>query len=205
MLGGMSPPFAGMPRTSVLLTDTTTVRLDVISFFLLVLVLSTLAVRWLWNGLARDFPRLPRLSHRGAAGLVLVWGAAFTLVLAMISGARELMTPGAWKPNGATYTLADASPTEADRRQALDALKARLWEYARANGGDLPATGLFPGPHPSGAPYVYRGGRVDPYRRGLLVAVEPDVFGGVRLALFADGTIRAATAGELESLAGGKP
>lgn len=65
---------AGMPRTSVLLTDTATARLDVISFFLVVLVLSALAVRWLWNGLARDFPRLPRLGYRGAAGLVVVWG-----------------------------------------------------------------------------------------------------------------------------------
>ena len=201
----MTPLFAGMPRVSVLLTEPAAVRLDVISFFLLVLALSTAAVRYLWNGLARDFPRLPRLTWRGAAGLVLVWGAAFTLVLAMISGARELMTPGAWKPSGPTYALADAPVTEADRRQALDDLKAKLWEYAKAHGGELPAGGVYPTPHPAGVPYVVRGGKVDPYSRGVLVAVEPDVFGGVRLALFADGMARPATAAELEALAGGKP
>ena len=200
----MTPPFAGMPRVSVLLTEPAAVRLDVISFFLLVLAASTAAVRWMWNGLARDFPRLPRLSWRGAAGLVLVWGAAFTLVLAMISGARELMTPGAWKPSGPTYALADAPVTEADRRQALEGLKATLWDHAKAHGGELP-TPAVPCPHPAGVPYVVRGGNVDPYSRGVLVAVEPDVFGGVRLALFADGLIRPATAAELEALAGGQP
>lgn len=123
----------------------------------------------------------------------------------MISGARELMTPGAWKPDGPTYALADAPVTEADRRRALDELRARLWEYAKANGGRLPAGGPYPSPHPAAVPYVYRGGAVDPYGRGDLVAVEPDVFGGVRLALFADGSVRPATPAELELLAGGKP
>lgn len=39
-------------------------------------------------------------------GLVVLWGLLFIVVLAMISGARELMTPGAWEKQGATYRLA---------------------------------------------------------------------------------------------------
>ena len=37
----------------------------------------------------------------------VVWGSLFVLVLTMISGARELMTPGAWKKDGITYVLED--------------------------------------------------------------------------------------------------
>ncbi len=37
--------------------------------------------------------------------MVVLWGLLFTVVLAMISGARELMTPGAWEKQGATYRL----------------------------------------------------------------------------------------------------
>ena len=36
---------------------------------------------------------------------VVLWGLLFMLVLTMISGARELLTPGAWEKKGATYQL----------------------------------------------------------------------------------------------------
>jgi hypothetical protein len=80
-------------------------RLEVISFFLAVLLILALIVQGLWNGLRRDFPRLPRLGYFRALGLLLLWGLLFVLVLTMISGARELLTPGAWEKHGPTYKL----------------------------------------------------------------------------------------------------
>jgi hypothetical protein len=41
---------------------------------------------------------------RAVAG-VFLWGLLFIIVLTMISGARELMTPGAWEKQGVTYRL----------------------------------------------------------------------------------------------------
>src|SRR5580698_115925 len=95
---------AGMPYP-VTLTDIGRMRLQTISFFLLVLVVSAALIRWLWNGLRPTFPRLPKLSFPKALGLVVLWGLLFIVVLAMISGARELMTPSAWEKHGATYRL----------------------------------------------------------------------------------------------------
>ncbi|MDZ4778937.1 MAG: hypothetical protein SGJ19_01635 [Planctomycetia bacterium] len=103
---------AGMPRVLfdevpryLALTDMSRTRLEAISFFIFVGLLSAAAIRYIWNSLQRDFPRLPHLTYSKAVGLLMLWGLLFVLVLTMISGARELMTPGAWEPNGATYRL----------------------------------------------------------------------------------------------------
>ena len=98
---------AGMPSAS--LTDVARLRVENISFFLVVLLLSALLVQMIWNWLRNDFPRLPRLTYPKAVALISLWGLLFVLVLTMISGARELMTPGAWEKNGATYRLKQAS------------------------------------------------------------------------------------------------
>src|SRR5438270_1167539 len=120
----MLPVLAGMP--SVSLSDAASLRLQTISFFLVLFLGSAVVIRWGWNALRTDFPRLPRLSYGRALGLVGLWGLLFLLVLTMISGARELMTPGAWKKDGPTYTLNDnkppatpAGPSETDRREKL--------------------------------------------------------------------------------------
>ncbi len=114
-----STVIAGMP--SALPEDLPTVlrlkeephqRLQVISFFLLGIGLSSLGVMASWNFLARDFRSLPRLSFSKAISLVVLCGLLFVVVLTMISGARELMTPGAWKKSGITYTLDDDPPEE---------------------------------------------------------------------------------------------
>jgi hypothetical protein len=42
----------------------------------------------------------------------------FLLVLTMISGARELMTPGAWEKKGFTYQLVRDRPAKAADTQA---------------------------------------------------------------------------------------
>src|SRR5262245_30276811 len=107
------PVAAGMP--SVTLTDAASMRLQLISFFLTVFLVAALVIRGIWNALRSDFPRLPRLSYPKALGLVGLWGLLFLLVLTMISGARELMTPGAWKNDGLTYTLDDGTKPVAER------------------------------------------------------------------------------------------
>jgi hypothetical protein len=78
---------AGMP--SVTLTDVAKLRVEVISFFLVGLLLSAGVVMLIWNHLARDFAWLPRLSYVKACGMVVLWGLLFVVVLTMISGARE--------------------------------------------------------------------------------------------------------------------
>ena len=95
---------AGMP--SITLTDVARLRVESLSFFLLVFLLSAGVVQLLWNWLRADFPRLPRLSYPKAVGVVTLWGLLFVVVLTMISGARELLTPGAWEKVGLTYKLA---------------------------------------------------------------------------------------------------
>lgn len=95
--------FAGMP--SVTLSDVAALRLSAISFFLVLILFAAWLVRILWNYLRRDFPGLPMLGYRRSLALVLLLGLCFNIVLLMISGTRELMTPGAWEKHGTTYQL----------------------------------------------------------------------------------------------------
>lgn len=97
--------FAGMPVMH--LTEMASLRFQTLSFFLVGFLLLSAAVMGLWNGLRRDFPRLPRLGYGRALALVALWGMLFVLILTMISGARELLTPGAWEPHGPIYKLKD--------------------------------------------------------------------------------------------------
>jgi hypothetical protein len=112
--------WAGMPTPLPIdvprflrVNDTAYERLQAISFFLMAFLACAAVVMLLWNYVRRDFPALPRLSFgKATAGLVL-WGLLFVIVLTMISGARELMTPGAWEPDGVTYRLRDKDKSEA--------------------------------------------------------------------------------------------
>jgi hypothetical protein len=71
-----------------------------------------------WNGLRRDFAWLPYLSYFKACCVVVLWGLLFVVVLTMISGARELMTPGAWEKNGLTYKLREDTAAQAGWQEA---------------------------------------------------------------------------------------
>jgi hypothetical protein len=111
--------WAGMPyyvldesARSVVLTDAGHLRWRAISFFLAVLLLSALAVRWLWNRLASDFPKLPRLTYRRAMGVVFLWGTLCLVVLTMIAATREMMTPGVWQKQGLLYTIPATAPPQ---------------------------------------------------------------------------------------------
>ncbi|MEL7238091.1 MAG: hypothetical protein AAGK78_04450 [Planctomycetota bacterium] len=202
------PALAGMP--SLTLNDLAEMRIQSISFFGVVLLLSTWGVQSLWNGLQRDFPRLPRLTYKRALMLVGLWGFVFILVLTMISGARELMTPRAWEKDGLTYKLADEGD---DRRQEiarwsrLAELKSALWTYANQHDGRLPGSrtdpavpaALWESADITAAPFEYR-----PDQQvgddGAIIAWEPALDLGPRFALFGDGSIRELTDDELAEL-----
>ena len=126
--------YAGMP--SFQLTDLAAARLDVISFFLMTCLVLTLVFKLLWNGLARDFNWMPRLTYLRSLGLMVVCGMFLYVVLTMISGARELMTPGAWQKEGLTYRIVEpekqAKPwLDSARQQCMERLRAALFDYAK--------------------------------------------------------------------------
>jgi hypothetical protein len=194
---------AGMP--SVQLSDVANLRLETISFFLMLFLASAGLIQLLWNQLQRDWTFLPRLRYTAALGLVTLWGLLFVLVLTMISGARELMTPGAWERNGATYRLADqkkpsvadeerAAQQRLDRRAHLERLRDALWNYAFRHEGKFPSSAesdpaipalLWRVPDLSAALYVYVGGARSEHR--VPVAYEPGIFGQQRYVLYANG------------------
>jgi hypothetical protein len=210
------PAYAGMPV--VTLSDLARMRLQVISFFLLVLLLATWVIQRIWNGLRRDFPRLPALSYKRALGLVTLWGLLFVLILTMISGARELMTPGAWKKQGFTYALAEGSggkdQSQDDtlvaesndfRREAIMRLRGALWLYAQNHDGRFPSRqdvseipdALWRIPESVSIRYVYIAG-LKPDLGPFPLAYEPGIFGPDRWVLFADGTIQRMALSEIQ-------
>jgi hypothetical protein len=209
---------AGMPTVS--LTDVARLRLEVVSFFLMGLLLSAGVVMAVWNLLRRDFTWLPWLSYAKACGVVILWGLLFVVVLTMISGARELMTPGAWEKYGATYKLreqpgpvvaAAADPVQA-RQEKLQALYRELLRYALRHDGALPASRESAElteetwflPDLAGTEYIYLpGSKLDGPPRPL--AYEPEVFDGDLLVLMTDGQTRRLRLAEIRRLAEAPP
>ncbi len=88
-------------------------QVQTLSFFVVAFLVGTKCLQWIWNAARKDFPFLPQLGYGRALSLTLLWGCLFVVVLTMISGARELMTPGAWRKSGWTYQL-ENSPTQRD-------------------------------------------------------------------------------------------
>src|SRR5260370_15366164 len=107
---GMAGPLPTNPERIFRLNETPLARLQAISFFLFGLLLSAAAVWGLWSYLQRDFPKLPRLSFGKALAGVVLWGLLFVIVLAMISGALQLITPGACSKQVFTYRFSDGAP-----------------------------------------------------------------------------------------------
>jgi hypothetical protein len=123
---------AGMPVIE--LKDVARARLEVISFFAVVYLGLTLLLKWLWNVLAKDWNWLPRISFGKSLAVMLVAGLLCYVVLTMISGARELMTPGAWKRDGLTYKLT----SDDDGRLRIGRLRDSLFDFAGRNNGSFP-------------------------------------------------------------------
>lgn len=190
------PARAGM--TVVTLTDLAQLRLESLSFFLVAFLLIALAVKGLWNHLAKALPGMPRLVYTRALALVFLSGLLFYVVLTMISGARELLTPGAWEKQGVGYRLRggeeDAVPGKEARREAMRALRDSIWAYAEANDGAAPGSPFAPGVHtelwrfPAGGFHAVVPG-VRPGAGRDVLAYEPASAGPRRIVLLADGSI----------------
>jgi len=195
-LVAMAQAQAGM--TVVTLTDLARLRLESLSFFLVAFVLIALAVKGLWNHLAKALPNLPSLNFSRALALVFLSGLLFYVVLTMISGARELLTPGAWEKQGVGYRLRggenETPPDKEARRAAMRALRDSIWAYAEANDGAAPGSPFAPGVDtarwrtPSGGFYALVPGVRPGVGRDLL-AYEPAAAGPRRIILLADGSI----------------
>ncbi len=185
-------------------------RWQALSFFAVCVLLSGWALKALWNYVRRDFSWMPELSYGRSLGIVVLWGLLFVVVLTMISGARELMTPGAWKKQGWTYTLAEAKRPDdsAARDQALERLRFALWDYAARHEGRFPDEddsvldrALWVAPGPAQLRYVYRPGQsVD--QTGSLLAFEPAMDAGNRRVLLTNGFIGAMSTRDIEAQLG---
>jgi len=174
-----------------------------------VLLVSAWAVKGLWNVLRRDFAWLPPLGYGRSLSLVVLWGLLFVVVLTMISGARELMTPGAWRKQGWTYKLTEATPpasnNEAERRRGLEQLRQALWQHAATHDGSFPVANeksldakLWDLPGRAGLRFLYvEGGQAED--AGRLLAFEPTVDGNQRLVLLTNGLIGTMTTAEIDA------
>ena len=178
------------------LNDVVRLRLEDISFFALLLVICAFGVKLLWNYVAKGFTRLPRINFGRSLCLTGLLSLLMLLVLSMISGARELLTPGAWRRQGSAYRLNDAG-SESLRRQSMEFLRGALRTYAEQHDGNYPAHDFVPeitekvwqAPDSVGTRYIYVGG-LKRDATGKVLACEPVNFGEERLVLFADGEIK---------------
>lgn len=203
LLGSLLPAYAGM--TVITVTDLAKARLESISFFCLTYFLLAWGVQGLWNYLAKAFPSMPKINYRRALALMLVSGLFLYVILTMISGARELMTPGAWKKQGIGYELSGDTklPSKKIRKASMQSLKSSLWAHANENDGKLPsnifdksfkhsnwALPKIPGY------YAYLGDKEIGGNQDIL-AYEPSVMGQRRFVLLTDGSIEAWSESEL--------
>jgi hypothetical protein len=207
--------FAGMPTPlpfdtplAQRLNDSIALRLQAISFFLLVLLICTLIVWGLWNYVRRDLQFLPRLTFGKALAGVVLWGMLCFIVLTMISGARELMTPGAWKKDGFTYKLASEQTTADDpvetRQRQLEKLRTALWQFAATHQGRFPVGSelhdipdeIWLVPDGAGLRYQYVPGLSAGKESDLLV-YEPELEQSRRFAILTNGEIVSKSSAEI--------
>ncbi len=208
-----SSVLAGMPGAQ--LSDFAMLRFQTISFFAVAFVISAVLIRFMWNRLARGVVSLPQLTIGQSFGATLLWGLLFVIVLTMISGARELMTPGAWERNGSTYRLrakeapepsapmiaATISNQSADfllieRYQRLANLGDALSRYASEHGGRFPATldelsvapAILEVPQHEGVRYAYRQ-NLSTGGPAVPLVFEPGVFAEPTLVLTTRGNV----------------
>ena len=175
-------------------------RWQAVSFFMAVLLLSAWGVQWLWRMLRQDLAWLPALSYRRSLSFVVLWGLLFVIVLTMISGARELMTPGAWRKQGWTYQLASATASDPassrqQRQAGLERLRTALWQYAAIHEGRFPTPAestvdsqLWDVPGWPGLKFLMAPDR-KAEEAGRLLVCEPALDGDERLVLLTNGLI----------------
>jgi hypothetical protein len=202
--GTVSLASAGM--TVITLTDIARARIDALSFFLFTYLVIAWVVKLIWNQLAKSFTTLPRLKYLQALGVVFITGLLFYVVLTMISGARELLTPGAWEKQGAGYRLRENGPIQSgkeERRQAMRNIQEAIWDYAKTHDGNAPASPLVEGINPAlwnfhdGGLYCLMPGVRPAVGREILV-YEPSAAGARRFVLLTDGGIEDRSEGTLK-------
>lgn len=202
--GPLPPLHAGM--TSYGLSEIYKIRVQEISFFSVLFLLSILGVRWLWNLIARDFDRLPRMKFRHAAAFCILFGMATLLILTMISGIREVLTPDAWRRQGNAYLLNSPTLME-ERRWSIQQLHQALQDYRKDHEGAYPPHDFVPEIPPKlwttpGArhlryhylPVTDTNGPVRP------VVWEPDRFGDPRFVITSEDRIVEMSVRELKGL-----
>lgn len=178
---------AGM--TSIVLSDLAEARIEVISFFILIYLLLTVVVKFLWNKLAQGIPAIPKINFRRALCLMLVSGLFMYVILTMISGARELMPPGAWEKEGISYRLKSKGNP---RKEQIQALRDALWKHAEENEGRFPSGRLDPAipkarwrvPEEAGF-YSY----LPPEANGKILVFEPPLVGKKSYVILESGEI----------------
>ena len=185
------------------LRDIYRLRFQEISFFLMLLLVCTLVFKLLWNHSAKGFSFLPRIRFLQAFCLCLIFGLATLLILTMISGIREVLTPDAWRRQGSSYRLNDPAQEPA-RVRSLEHLRAALFDYARANAGTFPPHDFGPeipeklweSPDQLGTHYLYVGGMTT-NNPAAIIAIEPPAFGEARYVLTVGGRIEKLSADEI--------
>lgn len=206
LIASIEVAHAGMP--SVVLTDIAKQRLSTISFFLFIYLLASYGIFYLWNWVQTDFPQIPKLTLKKSMGLVLIWGLAFHLLLVIIAGTRELMTPKAWEKAGIVHQLApDRFQQNMEMRQRnLAILKQQVWQLAEKNQGEFPSKKelLAISPHI----LLEATGKLNyNYIEGLTVrsplqplAYEPDSYGAERMVLLTNGNIELLSLNAIQEL-----
>jgi hypothetical protein len=202
ILSAASECYAGM--TVYTLRDVYRLRFQSLSFFLFLLFACAFLFQITWNYAAKGFRSIPRLNYWRALSLSFLLGLAMLLILTMISGIREVLTPGAWRKQGASYRLNDPAQ-EPIRRRSIEHLRAALFDYARSHDGKFPPHDFVPeipekvweSPDENGSRYIYRGG-LTTNDTNVLLAVEPANFGEKRFAIVSTGEVRFLDPAEVE-------
>jgi hypothetical protein len=204
------PAHAGM--TVYGLRDIYRLRLEEISYFIVLLLVCAFVLKLLWNYAFKGFNSIPRLKYFQALCASLLFGLIMLLLLTMISGIREVLTPGAWRKQGTSYRLNDPSQ-EPTRRRSMEHLRGALLNYARSHAGRFPQNDFIPeipeklweSPDQLGSRYIYFGGLSTNESNAVLV-LEPANFGDRRFVLKASGEVEMLPSAEIQRrLGGGTP
>ncbi len=187
------------------LRDIYRLRLEEISFFIVLLLVCSIGLKFLWNHAFKGMSSIPRLRFPQALCASLIFGLLTLLILTMISGIREVLTPGAWRKQGTSYRLNDPSQQPA-RERSLQHLRTALLEYARSHDGRFPphdyvpeiAEKLWESPDQHGSHYIYSGG-LTTNDVDTLLAFEPPNFGDQRFVLRVSGEVELLNSESIEA------
>ena len=130
---------AGMPHARA--HRWSQVRVETLSFFIVVLLVCVAVIRWLWNGLAKDFPAHAAIELRPDIGDGRAFGALPGSRADDDCLGRELLTPGAWQKQGLLYNAARAAVAaragQAGRSETVGPA-VNVWKICKKRSGVMP-------------------------------------------------------------------